>query len=58
LSKYEGRIETLTLVPSGGGAFEVAVDGDLVFSKRHLGRHAEPGEVVRKVGEKLAAPSS
>ena len=33
----------------------MAVDGDLVFSKARLGRHAEEGEVVRRVGEKLDA---
>jgi len=27
--------------------FEVTVDGRLVFSKKTLGRHAEPGEVLR-----------
>jgi len=26
--------------------FEVSVDGHKVFSKKALGRHAEPGEVV------------
>jgi len=34
------------LLDSSGGAFEVEVDGVLVFSKRTLGRHAEPGEIV------------
>jgi hypothetical protein len=29
--------------------FEVKVDGSLVFSKKALGRHAEPGEVVRLI---------
>ena len=43
----------MTLIPSEGGVFEVSVDGELVFSKYRLGRHAEPGELVRKVGEKL-----
>jgi selT/selW/selH-like putative selenoprotein len=33
-------------VKSSGGAFEVAVDGTLVFSKLALGRHAKPGEVA------------
>lgn len=37
---------SVTLLPSGGGVFEVTVDGALVFSKKALGRHAEPGEVV------------
>jgi hypothetical protein len=27
--------------------FEVTVDGRLVFSKKRLGRHAEPGEILR-----------
>jgi selenoprotein W-related protein len=37
------------LIPSSGGVFEVKVDGDLVFSKKALRRHAEPGEVVRLI---------
>jgi selenoprotein W-related protein len=39
----------VVLVPSSGGAFEVRVDDELVFSKKTLGRHAEPGEVVAAV---------
>jgi selenoprotein W-related protein len=34
------------LVPSSGGVFEVTVDGNLVFSKKALRRHAQPGEVA------------
>ena len=34
------------LVESSGGVFDVTVDGDLVFSKKALGRHAVPGEIV------------
>lgn len=41
------------LVEASGGLFEVAVDGDLVFSKQALGRHAEPGEVVGLIEGKL-----
>jgi len=55
LKHYEHLIETITLVPSDGGKFEVSVNGDLVYSKLGTHRHAEPGEVlglVRKlVGE-------
>ena len=53
--EFEGEIEVLELLPSDGGRFEVRVNGDLVFSKKQLGRHAEPGEVagiVRKLVEK------
>lgn len=34
---------------SSGGVFEVVVDGDLVYSKKQLGRHAEPGEVMNLI---------
>ena len=37
---------TTRLIESSGGRFEVKVDGELVFSKATLGRHAEPGEVL------------
>jgi len=37
------------LVPSSGGVFEVKVDDKLVFSKRALRRHAQPGEVVELI---------
>ncbi len=42
------------LIEASGGLFEVAVDGDLVFSKKALGRHAEPGEVVKLIERRLA----
>jgi selT/selW/selH-like putative selenoprotein len=35
------------LIESSGGVFEVHVNGDLVFSKQALGRHAAPGEVMQ-----------
>jgi len=34
------------LVPSSKGRFEVTLDGELIFSKAALGRHAQPGEVT------------
>jgi selenoprotein W-related protein len=37
----------IRLVPSSGGAFEVTVDGKLIFSKKALRRHAEPGEILK-----------
>jgi selenoprotein W-related protein len=39
----------IRLVPSSGGVFEVTVDGNLVFSKKALRRHAEPGEILRLI---------
>lgn len=34
------------MLPSSGGVFEVVADQILIFSKKGLRRHAEPGEVV------------
>jgi hypothetical protein len=31
--------------------FDVAVDRQVIFSKRREGRHAEAGEVVRRIRE-------
>jgi hypothetical protein len=35
--------------PSGGGRFEVMLDGRPIFEKSKLGRHAQPGEVLRLI---------
>lgn len=39
------------LIESSGGVFEVTMDGALIFSKKALRRHAEPGEVLRLARE-------
>ena len=41
------------LVKKSGGIFEVAWGGELLFSKRVLGRFPNPGEVERAVQNKL-----
>jgi selenoprotein W-related protein len=41
------------LIEGSGGVFEVAVDGASVFSKKRLGRHAQPGEVLALVREQV-----
>jgi len=53
LKNYEHLLETITLVPSDGGRFEVTVNGELLYSKLETHRHAEPGEVLGLV-RKLA----
>jgi len=53
----EPKIDRFTLVVSDGGRFEFSVDEDLIFSKKQLERHAEPGEVIGLLREKLALPA-
>ena len=50
----ERQIGSFTLVPSEGGRFEFSVNGDLIFSKKQLGRHAEEGEVIGLLRKYLA----
>jgi selenoprotein W-related protein len=46
LRTYQHVIEELLVVPGRGGVFDVRVDGELLFSKKQAGRHAQPGEVL------------
>ena len=41
----------VALTPSGGGVFEVTLDGKLIFSKKALDRHALPGEILALIRE-------
>lgn len=49
LNKFEPTIESIALLPSDGGRFEVTVNNNLIYSKLRTGRHADPGEVSDKV---------
>lgn len=49
-------IKDVRLIPSSGGRFEVILDGELIYSKAALKRHAEPGEVAALVEEHLGPP--
>ena len=46
LTNYQHVIDTLTLDTGTKGVFDVEVDGEMLYSKRATGRHAEPGEVL------------
>ena len=46
LKYFEPEIETITLVPSDGGRFEVTVNQNLIYSKLQTHRHAEKGEIA------------
>jgi selenoprotein W-related protein len=52
--ELEAQIESLTLLPASGGKFEITVNDELIFSKKALGRHAEPGEVYGLVKVKAS----
>jgi len=53
LTEFEPHIASWKLIPSKGGVFEVTVNGELIFSKKELGRHAEIDEVRKLLKAKV-----
>jgi selT/selW/selH-like putative selenoprotein len=53
--EIEAFIRSWVMIPASGGKFEVVINGELVFSKKALKRHAEPGEIKAIIVQKLAA---
>jgi selenoprotein W-related protein len=49
LKNYEHLTESVALIPSDEGRFEVSVNGQLVFSKLQTKRHAEAGEIINLI---------
>ena len=41
------------MVPGTGGIFDVHVDGDLVFTKKMIGRYPQPDDVLPLLRERL-----
>jgi selenoprotein W-related protein len=58
LSLFTPSLRSLKLIPSSGGRFEVLANDIVIFSKKAVGRHAEPGEVARLLQEKLGISPS
>lgn len=47
LTNYQHVIESFTFITGAKGVFDFQVDGESLFSKKQIGRHAEPGEVLQ-----------
>ncbi|MCC6420437.1 MAG: Rdx family protein [Gemmataceae bacterium] len=57
LTAYKQQIKNLTLIPTGGGAFELSLDGNLVYSKLDTGQFPDEQWAVETVGKRLKAPA-
>lgn len=53
LKEFEFKIDSITLVPSDGGRFELTVNGDLLYSKLKTNRHTDKGEANKLVRQYL-----
>jgi selenoprotein W-related protein len=51
LSNYQHVITDVALVMGGSGVFDVTVDGEMLYSKKETGRHAEDDEVLSLFSE-------
>lgn len=49
LRLYKNKISSFELIPSSGGVFEVKKNGELIFSKKALGRFPEKEEIIAKL---------
>ena len=50
LGVYKQKIHDLTLVPSGGGCFELTVNGELLYSKLKTGKFPDEQWAIDAVG--------
>jgi selenoprotein W-related protein len=44
--KHKDVISEIELIESAGGAYEIRVDGNLIYSKLETGRHVDPPEIM------------
>lgn len=53
LTTFESDIAGLTLVPGGGGIFEVRLNKEVIFSRKQLGRFPESKELKQLIRDQI-----
>lgn len=53
LNELKQRITKLTLIPAGGGCFEVSVDGDLIYSKLQTQTFPDETSILDEVSRRV-----
>lgn len=53
LTTYKQQIQDLKLLPSGGGCFEVTVNGELIYSKLKTKQFPDEQAILDAVGTRL-----
>lgn len=46
---YGKKIESVTLISSGGGVHEITANGKLIFSKEQTGKQPTPVEIIAAI---------
>lgn len=57
LGAFKTKIGEFKLIPSGGGCFEVTLDGELIYSKLKTGQFPDEAAVLDKVEARLHQPA-
>jgi selT/selW/selH-like putative selenoprotein len=58
ISRFPDQIAEITLRGGHGGAFEVSIDGQQVFSKLQSNRYPELNELIEPIRRRLEAAAS
>jgi len=51
---HKDKIGSVKLVPSGGGCFELSLDGDLLYSKLQTGSFPDEDAIVELLADRLS----
>ena len=54
LETFKQKVSNLTLVPSGGGCFELSANGELLYSKLKTGQFPDEQGIIDLLGKRLA----
>ena len=53
MTTYKQQLDGMTLIPSGGGCFELSADGKPLYSKLQTGSFPDEDAMVQLVGDEL-----
>ncbi len=53
--RFKQRITSLEMVPSGGGRFEIDVDGKQIYSKLDTGQFPEEDAILQQIEQQAAS---
>jgi selenoprotein W-related protein len=54
LNHFKQKVNNLTLVPSGGGCFELSANGELLYSKLKTGQFPDEQSIVDQLEKRLS----
>jgi selenoprotein W-related protein len=54
LSTFKQKVASLSLVPSGGGCFELSTNGELLYSKLKTGQFPNEQSILNLLEKRLA----